>query len=1011
MGYRYLEPFQNNLEDPPLTPRKITGIYVLFGLVFLVLSDILWPMMVTDPLLLRRLQGVKGAVEVLITGGVIYVLVARMEGQLERQEHRYRNLIENSPAPINLFDEKGVSVWGNEAVVDLLGLEDREDLVGRSIFDFIHPDDHDIARGELAEVIDRGEVVGPTQFRLVRDDGEIKHVQVTTTDGWFDGSKVGQAVVNDVTELKRTQEDLRAERDFIRDALNELDDVFFFIDPDGYLQRWNEEFSRIAGLDDGETADIHATEFVAEGQQDRVRSSIDTALETGEGYVEVDVETADDGARRYEVKSARLDTPAGTAKGIVGIGRDITERNRMERELRENERRYRTLVEMSPNPVVVHIDGEIVFANEAAVELVSAETAEDLVGTGIGRYLHSEDSEGFIETAKAIQRGEVSSTRELNQVHTLDGQLRWIQSTSRPIAYHGAPAVLSVIQDVTDRERYEEMLTQLNERNQSMMRAADQQAIADIAVSTITDLLGTDGSGFFSLDDRGRLQPWAWAGEGDVRLADLDEIEPGNEAIWEAFSENEERRVSSDTDGLPVRELLVLPIGNHGVLVAGNTGELDLEGTDRRIADLIRDNVIAALDRSTRETALQDRDRQLERQNEALKQLNRLNEVIRQINQTLIKSTTKAEVLAAVCDRLSQADEYTCAWIGRQDPVDGSIEPSHWAGMDRHDLDGVGVDRDESPMGRMLAAAIDSKRIQTAQELLEDPAWEPHRRELLNQGYRAVAVVPILQRGSPTGVIVIHAVDADIFDERERLVLEELGETVGYALANIERSEAIRADDRTEIELAIEDDRLITNAIADAVGADVEFVGTIEDSSGQHRLFVRIKGHDEEGFADRLESVRSVSAVQVLGVDESNALVQLTATQPSLFGLLREFNGTLRRLETTDGTARLVVVFSDSNGVRPFVEAVERSFPDTDLRARRENADPVETRETFQEGLIDQLTEKQLAAVRTAYYGGFYQWPRATTSEALAETRDIAPSTFQYHLRAAERKLMDAIFA
>lgn len=1011
MGYRHFGPLHRNLKDPPLTPLTITGIYVVFGLLFLVVSDILWPVFVDDATLLRQLQGGKGAVEVLVTGGVIYVLVARREGQLERQEHRYRNLIENSPAPINLFGDGGVTVWGNDAVVDLLGLEDREQLVGRSIFDFIHPDDHGIAQDELADVIDRGEVVGPTQFRLVREDGEIKHVQVTTTDGWFDGEKVGQAVVNDVTELKRIQADLRDERDFIRDALNELEDVFFFIDTDGYLQRWNEEFSRIAGLEGDEITEMHATQFATESQRDRVSSAIETALQTGEAYVEVDIETVDHVTRRYEVKSARLDTPAGTARGIVGIGRDVTERNRMERELRENERRYRTLVEMSPNPIVVHIDGQIVYTNDATVELVEAETAEDIVGTDIDRYLVQNDSDDVIDSAMAIQRGETTSTRELNRISTLDDRLRWIESTSRPIAYHGDPAVLTVIQDVTNRERYEDMLTLLHERSRSMTRAGDPQTIADIAVSTTTELLGTGGSAFYSLDDRGRLQPQAWSGGRGNRLDGIPPIEPNGGEIWNAFSENEERRVSSVDDGLPLDDLLVLPIGNHGVLLTGNDGEFTIKGTDRRIADLIRGNLNAALDRAANVATLQERDEQLQRQNQALKQLNRLNEVIRQINQALIKSTSRTEILEAVCDRLGQADEYTCTWICHQDPVDGKLEPSHWSGMDLNGIERIGTGPDESPIGNMVASAIETGQIQVAQELLEDPAWEEHRREVLNQGYRAIAVVPIIQRGRAEDVIVIHAADGDIFDERERLVLEELGETVGYSLSNIERSEAIQADALTELELAITDDQLFTNAIAAAIDADVEFLGTIDETPEHHRLFIRITNTEFDGLAERLESVRTVSAVQVLAVDEADAIVQLTAANPSLFRIIREFNAKLRTLNTSNGMARLVVVLTDAVGVRAFIEAVERVFPSTELRARRENAESIETRETFREGLLDQLTEKQLSAIRTAYYGGFYQWPRATTSEELAATRDIAPSTFQYHLRAAERKLIDAVFA
>ena len=90
-----------------LTPTTITAVYVFFGLGLLYASDVLLPALLTDGSLLRQLQTVKGGVEILVSGGLIYVLVDRMEGQLEQSEQRYENLVRTSPASINLFDEEG----------------------------------------------------------------------------------------------------------------------------------------------------------------------------------------------------------------------------------------------------------------------------------------------------------------------------------------------------------------------------------------------------------------------------------------------------------------------------------------------------------------------------------------------------------------------------------------------------------------------------------------------------------------------------------------------------------------------------------------------------------------------------------------------------------------------------------------------------------------------------------------------------------------------------------------
>jgi len=124
------------------------------------------------------------------------------------RSHLYGYLLDISPTPINLFDESGRTIWGNDAVLDLLGLTRREELVGRSIFEFIHPDDHDRARAEVASVIDEKEPTGPTEMRLRRADGAVRHIRVSTAIGTYLGVDVGQAVVVDVTARKERERQL-----------------------------------------------------------------------------------------------------------------------------------------------------------------------------------------------------------------------------------------------------------------------------------------------------------------------------------------------------------------------------------------------------------------------------------------------------------------------------------------------------------------------------------------------------------------------------------------------------------------------------------------------------------------------------------------------------------------------------------------------------------------------------------------------------------------------------------
>lgn len=984
----------------------------MLGLSLLVVSDVLFPILIVDPDRLRQAQAAKGAIEILISGGVIYALVSRshqairtnraryealvehlpngvvmlfdeelrytvvggadleelgltpeeMEGRqptdvfpseigskleangrealdgtehafeidlqdryyqvrtapiqdasgtittgiavaqditerrereqtLKQREQTYRNLVENSPVPINLFDEDGTTVWGNEAVVELLGLEDQEALIGRSIFEFIHPEDRPIAEEELWQVVEQDEIVGPTTMRIVRADGEIRHIQVLTAGGWYQGERVGQAVVNDVTTLRETEE-----------------------------------------------------------------------------------------------------------------------------ELRRNEQRYRTLVEMSPDPILVHIDGEIVYANDAAADVVDRDTPECLHGVPITRYLHPDEYEDAEKTARLTQQGELRPTSNERVLITADERTRYVEATSRAIAYEDDPAVLTIIKDVTERRQYEETLTTLHHRTREILGAEDRETIGELVVEAFTELLDLEAAFFYEFDGQDRLVPIARSVREKDSLTSPPITREDGGVLWESFATGDERLLeeipSADRPAsFPLTSAFVLPISNHGLVVTGETTAFSLTVSQREIAQLITENLDAALDRAQRERNLRKRDQQLRQQNESLEQLNRLNEIIREINQTLVRSSTRPAIKKNVCENLADATEYTFAWFGTIDPDIQAVEPQYWEGVSAEYIDQLGAGDSSEPIETLVQTAFRNGTVQVAQDILNDPAWAIHRQEALNHGYSSLAAIPIPTGDHIESILVIHASEDTLFDEEEVAVLEELGQTIGYALRNVDRVEAIRTDERTTIEIQIDDSGLVTNGLTTELDTDLEFIGAIENENDADSLdvFVRLMAVTAETVARSARDLETVQKVDVLSADEESSLCRLTVERPSLIEIIQRHDSRLVELTSVGGSTTCTIALTGNTDVRPFVEEFRSVYTTVDLLARHQETTPIETRETFRQRLLDALTEKQFDCLRTAFFGGFYEWPRTTTNEELAETRDIAASTFQYHLRAAERKVVSAV--
>ncbi len=140
----------------------------------------------------------------------------------------------------------------------------------------------------------------------------------------------------DGIESERT---LREEREFVDQALETLNDVFYVLGPDGELRRWNDRLREVFGYDDDALADMRLQEFFPEEDHDRITRAFEATLETGQSTLEADVVTADGDRVPYEFTAAPLTGDDGEVTGIVGIGRNVSERREHERQLRrQNER-------------------------------------------------------------------------------------------------------------------------------------------------------------------------------------------------------------------------------------------------------------------------------------------------------------------------------------------------------------------------------------------------------------------------------------------------------------------------------------------------------------------------------------------------------------------------------------------------------------------------------------------------------------------------------------------------
>ena len=392
------------------------------------------------------------------------------------------------------------------------------------------------------------------------------------------------------------------------------------------------------------------------------------------------------------------------------------------------------------------------------------------------------------------------------------------------------------------------------------------------------------------------------------------------------------------------------------------------------------------------------RERTLECQAERLRTLNRINEVIRNVNRDLVRAATREEIERSVVERLAAEEPYRFAWIGEYDAASGRVVPRASAG-DGSDYLGLRADFEFESEDMTAETAVRTGEVKVAQRIADNPTIDPWREAALERGYESAAAVPLVYRGASYGAFCVYAPRPDAFDDKEREVLRELGETAAYAVNAAERRRALLTDSVVELEFNVREDSFFP-AVASTVGADVEFMGAVPSGDESVAQFYQVGGADPGAVLAGTDATGSVVRER-----EDGGVVRIEG-EAELAAVFADYGGTVLRIHASDGEARVVTTFPQGTDVRRVVEAVDRHAADAELVARRER----EREDATHPGrrADEALTDRQHTVLTTAYLSGFFDSPRANTGAEVAETIDISTPTFHEHIRIAERKLIEA---
>ena len=394
------------------------------------------------------------------------------EESLRESETRYRLLFDMLPFGGEILDENGVIVDCSTSVTQLLGYS-REEIIGKHITDFL-AEEYRANFIEKHQQLLQGKTI-QTEVVMIHKSGKRIHVMRAARPFYKrDGTLWGIiALSNDITELKNMELAHRESEERLRTLINAMPDTVCFKDGEGRWMESNIYNLKLFGLlnvpykgkknsELGKYNKFYQDALITCEKSDKLAWKKGTLVR-----MEETIPQPDGSEKVFDVIKVPIFYPDGKRKGLVVIGRDITDRKRAEQALlEEKEKLAVTLHSIGEAVIAIDKNYRIMIINRAAQNLIGWKEEEALGKkiTEVVQPLSLENNKPIKPIVlKVLETGKKISHTEDLKIVTRNGEERLINETASPIFDKNGViiGVVVVYRDITEKRHLENELIKM----------------------------------------------------------------------------------------------------------------------------------------------------------------------------------------------------------------------------------------------------------------------------------------------------------------------------------------------------------------------------------------------------------------------------------------------------------------------------------------------------------------------------------------------------------------------
>lgn len=401
------------------------------------------------------------------------------EIKLKEMQEKIQKIYDSSPNAIWMIGVDGKVIECNQSTVGMLGYSKKEEMVGKNGFNFVIRSDRKRAVNLMNELL-TNETMHGVELEMQRLDGSSFFAEHSASLLYDSLRKIIGVVVisTDITNRKQAEESLRSREAYLSAIIENQQGLMWLKDEEGKFLAVNHAFADSCGKESVDDV-VGKTDFDIWPRElaEKYREVDDRVMKSGKLLSVEELIKDKNNSKWFETFKSPVKDINGKIIGTTGYAKDITQRKKMENELRNSEVKFSQLFNLSPDAMNLCTlpEGKYIAVNNMFTKLSGYTFEEVLDKTSIDMdfWVNPEQREVFAKML-STENGSASIEAKLKMK---DGQIVHAFMSGKIIEIYNVPYLLVVTRDITERKHAEEQLRKLS-------RAVEQSPVSIVITDT-----------------------------------------------------------------------------------------------------------------------------------------------------------------------------------------------------------------------------------------------------------------------------------------------------------------------------------------------------------------------------------------------------------------------------------------------------------------------------------------------------------------------------------------------